>query len=161
MVLKELTAKTRGLTLLDLKKRSEYCSVATTSGEWSDEQETPAVFSPLADADYHPSEMASAMPSVDPEVRTLTHSAFLAQLFMNKVDLSQSPPGGPHDQPVFSMQAKHGPTGQVPGAKPSPNNMPASWYHVQHLQLVLWAKAEGIEQQTRLDFLKRTCKTSI
>ena len=59
------------------------------------------------------------------------------------------------------MQATDGPTRQVPGAKPSPNNMPVSWYDVQDLQQVLWAKAEGIEQHTRLDLLKRTWKTSI
>ena len=39
--------------------------------------------------------------------------------------------------------------------------MPVSWYGVQDLQQVLWAKAEGIKQQTRLDLLKRTWKTSI
>ena len=59
------------------------------------------------------------------------------------------------------MQATDGPTGQVPGAKPSPNNMPVSWYDVQDPQQVLWAKAEGIERRTRLDLLKRTWKTSI
>ena len=37
VVLKELMAKNRGFTLLDLKKRSEYSSVTTTSGECSDE----------------------------------------------------------------------------------------------------------------------------
>ena len=46
--------------------------------------------------------------------------------------------------------------GQVPGAKPSPKNMPVSWYGVQDDQKVLWAKAEGIEQQTRVDLLKET-----
>ena len=39
--------------------------------------------------------------------------------------------------------------------------MPVSWYDVQELQQVLWAKAEGIERRTRLDLLKRTWKTSI
>ena len=43
-------AKKRGLTLLNLKKRSEHSSVTTTSGECSDEQETPAVSTPLATA---------------------------------------------------------------------------------------------------------------
>ena len=59
------------------------------------------------------------------------------------------------------MQATDGPTGQVPGAKPSPNNMPVSWYDLQDLKQVLWAKAEGIEQSTPLDLLKRTSRTSI
>ena len=82
VVLKELMAKNRGLTLLDLKKRSEYSSVTTTSGEWSDEQETPAVPTPLADADDRLSDIANVIPPVDPEVLTLKHSAFLAQLLM-------------------------------------------------------------------------------
>ena len=38
VVLNELMAEKRGLTLLDLKKRSEYSSITTTSGECSDEQ---------------------------------------------------------------------------------------------------------------------------
>ena len=59
-----------------------------------------------------------------------------------------------------SMQAADSLTGQVSGAQPS-HNMPVSWYEVQDLQQVLRAKAEGIEQRTRLDLLKRTWKTSI
>ena len=43
VVLKELMAENRGLTLLDLKQRSEYSSVTTTSGECANEQETRAV----------------------------------------------------------------------------------------------------------------------
>ena len=60
VVLKELMAEHRGLTLLALKKRSDYSSVTTTSGECSDEQETPAVSTPLADADDRLSDIASA-----------------------------------------------------------------------------------------------------
>ena len=59
------------------------------------------------------------------------------------------------------MRATDGPTSQVPGAKPSPNNMPVSWYDVEDLQKVLWAKVEGIKRQTCLDLLKRTWKTTI
>ena len=130
VVLKELMAENRGLTLLDLKKRSEYSSVTTTSGECSDEQETPAVSTPLSDADDRLSDIASAIPPVDPEMVTLKHGAFLAQLLMDEVDLGESTHGGSHEHAVFSMQATDGPTGQVPGAKPSPNNMPVSWYDV-------------------------------
>ena len=85
-------------------------------------------------------------------VLTLKHSAFLAQLLMDDVDLGELTHGGSHDHAVFSMQATDGPTGQVPGAKATPNNIPVSWYDVQDLQQVLWVKAEGIE---------RTWKTSI
>ena len=149
-VLKELMAENRGLTLLDLKKRSKSCSVITKSDECSDEQETPAVSTPLADADNCLSDIASAIPPVDPELLTLKHSAFLAHLLMDEMDLRASTHGGSHDHAVFSMQATDGPTCQVPGAKPSPNNMPVSWYDVQDLQQVLWAKAEGIERWTRI-----------
>ena len=161
VVLKEFMAENRGFTLLDLKKRSQYSSVTTTSGECSDEQESPAVYTPLGDADDRLSHIASAIPPVDPEVVTLKHSTFLAQPLMDGVDLGDSTHGRSHDHAVFSMQATDGPTGQVPGAKPSSNNVPASWYHVQDLQQVLWAKAEAIERRTRLDLLKTTCKTSL
>ena len=161
LVLKELMAENRGLTLLDLKKRSEYSLVTTTSGECSDEQETPAVSTPLADADDRLSDIATVIPAVDPKMVTLKHSAFLAELLMDEVDLGESTHGGSYDHAVFSMQATDGPTRQVPGAKPSPNNMPVSWYDVQDLQRVLWAEAEGIERRTYLDLLKRTWKTSI
>ena len=132
-----------------------------TCCECPDEPETPAVSTPLADAEDRLSGIASVIPPVDPEVVTLKHSAFLAQLLMEEVDLGESAPGGSNDHAVLSMRATDGPSGQVPGAKPSPNNMPVSWYDVRELQQVLWAKAEGIEQRTRLDHLKRTWKTSI
>ena len=137
VVLKELMAENRGLTLLNLKKRSEYSSVTTTSGECSDEQDQPTVSTPLAHADDRLSDIASAITPVDPEVLTLKHSAFPAQLLMDEVDLSESTHGGSDDHAVFSMQATDGPTGQVPGAKASPNNMPVSWYDVQDLQQVM------------------------
>ena len=105
MVLKELLAENRGLTLLDLKKRSEYSSVTTTSGECSDEQETPAVSTPLADADDRLSDIASAIPQVNSEMVTLKHSAFLAQLLLDEAHLGESPHGESHDHAVFSMQA--------------------------------------------------------
>ena len=160
VVLKELMVENKGLTLHDLMKRSEYSSVTTTRGECPDELETTAVSTPLADADDRLSDITSVLPPVDSEVVTLKHSAFLAQLLMEEVDVGESSPGGPNDQTVFSMRATDGPSGQVPGPKPSPNNMPVSWYGVRELQQVLWAKAEGIERRTCLDLLKRTWKTS-
>ena len=131
VVLKELMAKKRGLTLRDFKKRSEYSSVLTTSGEGTDEQETPAVSTPLAAADDGVSNIASAIPLVDPKVLTLKHSPFLGQLLKDEVDLGESIHGGSSDHAVFSMQATDGPTGQLPSAEPSPNNRPVSWYDVQ------------------------------
>ena len=76
VVLKELMAENKGLTLHDLKKRSEYSSVPTTSGECPDEPKTPAVSTLLADADDRLSDIASVIPPVDLEVVTLKHSAF-------------------------------------------------------------------------------------
>ena len=161
VVLKELMVENRGLILLDLNEGSQYSLVTTTSSECFDEQETPAVSTPLADADDRLSNIASALHPVDPEVLTLKHSAFLAQLLMDEVDLGESTYGGSHNHAAFSMQATDGPTGQVPGAKPSPNNMPVSWYNVQDIQQVPWPKADVIEPRTRLDLSKRTWKTSI
>ena len=51
VVLKDVMAENRGLALLDLKKRPEYSSVTTTTGECSDGQETPDVSTPSTDAD--------------------------------------------------------------------------------------------------------------
>ena len=127
VVLTELMVENRGLTLLDLQRRSEYSSVTTTSNECSDEQETPAVSGPLADAHDNVSEITSAIQPADPEVLTLKHSAFLAQLLMDEVDLGQSTPGRAHAHAVFSMRDADGPTCEVPVAKPSPNNMSVSW----------------------------------
>ena len=78
---------------------------------------------------------------VDPELLTLKHRAFVPQLLINEVDLSESAPGGSHGHAVFSMRGTYGSTGQVPAAKPSANNMPVLWYEVQDLQQVLWARA--------------------
>ena len=91
IVLKELMAENEGLTLHDLKKRSEYSSVTTTSGECPDEPATPAVSTPLADADDRLSDIASVIPPVDLEVVTLKHSAFLAQTSWKRW-FSASPP---------------------------------------------------------------------
>ena len=109
----------------------------------------------MADGDNELSKIPSTIPPVNPEVLTLKHNACLARLFMEEVDFGEST-GGSHDHAVFSMRATDGPTAQVPGAKPLPNNMPVSWYDMQDLQQVLCAKTEGTERQTRLDPLKRT-----
>ena len=125
-VLKELMAKNRGLTLHDLKKRSsEYPWVTTTSNESYDEVETAAISPPMADADDHLSEIAIAIPPVDSEVLNLKHSAFLAQLLLEEVDL-ESTSAMSYDHIVLSMRLFDSPIGKVLGAKPSPNNMPVS-----------------------------------
>ena len=100
VVVKEVMAENRGFTSLDLKKRSEYSWVTTTSGECSDDGETPAASTSLADADNRLSDIASAIPPVDPEVRILKHSAFLAQRLMDEVDLDECTHGGPMTTPI-------------------------------------------------------------
>ena len=107
----------------------------------------------MAHAHDHLSEIGSSIPPVNPEVLTLKRGAFLAQLLMKEVDLGESTPSGSHDHTPFSMWETNG---LLLGGKPSPNNMPVSWYEVQGLQRVLWAKGEGIERRTRLNLLKRT-----
>ena len=99
VVLKELMAENRGLTLLNLKITSQYSSVTTTSGECSDVQETPPVSTPLADADDRLSDIASVIPPVDPEMVTLKHSAFLAQLLWMRWTFGSPLMAGPMTTP--------------------------------------------------------------
>ena len=108
-VRKESMAKNRGLTILDLKKRSEYSSVTTTSGEFSNEQETRAVPTPVAETVDHLSEITSSMQPVDLEVLTLKYIAFAALLLMKELDLRESTPRRSHDHSVFPMRSKDGP----------------------------------------------------
>ena len=161
VVLKEMMVENEGLTLLDMKKRSEYSSVTTTSGECSHEQETPAVSTRLDHANDYLSEIASAIRPVNQEVLTLKHSAFLAQLLMDEVDLGVSTASGSQAHAVFSIGSTDGPTGNWRQTLSPPNNQPVSWYDVKDLQPVLCAKAAGIERRTRLDLLKGTLKTSV
>ena len=130
-VLKESMTENRGLTLPDCKKTCEYSSVTTGRGECLDEQKTPAVPTPVADANGHLSEIAISIPRAELEVMTLKRSAFLGQLLMEEVNRGDSTPCGCHDHAIFSMRAAYSPTGQVPGAKPSPKNMPITWYDMR------------------------------
>ena len=141
-VLKELFATNCGFTLLDAKKRSKYPSVTTTSAKGYEHQDTPALTLPLVDASDHLSGIASSIPRVNPMVLTLKQSAFLAQLLMEEINL-QPHRDGSHDHAVVLMRASDSPTGNVSGAKPSPNNMPVSEHNVPSLQQVMLAKAQG------------------
>ena len=98
--------------------------VTTTSGAWSSEQETPAVSTALTDADDGLSNIASAIPPVDREVLTLKHSAFLAQLLMDEVDLVESTHGRSHDHALFSMQATDAPTRSPAPSRNTPPTCP-------------------------------------
>ena len=79
----------------------EYSSVTTTSGECQDEEEISGVFTPVAEADNHISEIVSSIPPLNPEVLPLKNSAFQAQLLMEHTDLFEPTSDGSHDRAVF------------------------------------------------------------
>ena len=163
--LKEVMAENDGLTLSDLKNRSpEHLSVTLTGCESPDRYLEPGAVK--KDADDQLSEIASTIPPVDPSCVDLKHSAFLAQLLLEEVDLeSTSEPTSPVGKPVLHMQSMHTgePVTQSPDALVSPasNNMPLSEHDTQELRRLLYLKAEGIERQGRLQYLGQTWKCSM
>ena len=86
VLLKELMAENRGLTLQDLKQWNlQHSSVTLTGGEvceWS--------AAPLSETygEDRLSNIASTIPPVDPSVVDLRHNAFLAQMLLEEVDLN-------------------------------------------------------------------------
>ena len=85
---------------------------------------------------------------------------------MEEVDLqSTSELTSPVRKPVLHMQHKHSgePVSKSPDAlvRPASNNMPLSEYDTQELRRLLYLKAEGIERQERLKYLRQTSKSSI
>ena len=77
VLLKEVMAKNRGLTLSHLKNRSpEHLSATLKGCETPDDYLDPAAVK--EDADDQLSEIASTIPPVDPSCVDLKHSAFLA-----------------------------------------------------------------------------------
>ena len=112
------------------------------------------------------SEIASTIPPVDPSCVELKHSAFLAQLLLEEVDLeSTSEPTSPVGKAVLHLQHTH--SGEPPAqsrdalARPASNNMPLSEHDTQELRRLLYLKAEGIERQERLQYLRQMWKSSI
>ena len=165
VLLKEVMAEKSGLTLSDLKNRSSEHLCATLTG-----CEPPGGYlEPAAvkeDADDQLSEIASTIPPVDPSCVDLQHSAFLAQLLLQEVDLeSTSEPTSPVGKLVLHMQPMHTdePVARIPDAlgRPASNNMPLSEPDTPELRRLLYLKAEGIERQERLQYLRYTWKSSI
>ena len=160
VLLKEVMAENRGLTLSDLKKRSpEHLSATLTGCESPDGYWEPAAVK--EDADDQLSEIASTIPPVDPSCVELKHSAFLALVLLEEVDLeSISGPTSPVGKPVLHMNYMHSsePVAQSPDAlaRPASKNMPLSEHDTQELQRLLYLKAEGIERQERLQYLRQT-----
>ena len=117
-------------------------------------------------ADDQLSEIASTIPPVDPSCVDLKQIAFLAQLLLEEVDLeSTSEPVSPVGKPVLHMQHMHTgePVARSPDAlaRPASNNMPLSEHDTQELSRLLYLKAEGIERQERLQYLRQTWESSI
>ena len=138
LLLKEVVAQNRGLTLFDLKQQSpEHLSATLTGCESHDDNlETAAV---KVNADDQLSEIASSIPPADPSCVEPKHSAFLAQLLLEEVDLeSTSEPTFPVGKPVLHVQ----PTcsgelvAQSPDAlaRPASHNMPLSEHDTQELR---------------------------
>ena len=112
-------------------------------------------------ADDQLSEIASSIPPVDPSCVELNHSAFLSQLLLEEVDLeSTSEPTPAVGKPVLHMQhtCSGEPVAQIPDprARPASNNMPLSEHDTQELRWLLYLRAEGIERQERLQYLRQT-----
>ena len=132
VLLKEVMAENRGWTLSDLKIRSpEHLSATLTGCESPDGDLEPAAVE--VDADVQLSEIASSIPPDDPSCAGLKHSAFLAQLLLEEVDLGlTSEPTSPVKKPVLHMQhtCSGEPHTQSPDAlaRPASNNMPLSEY---------------------------------
>ena len=160
VLLKEIMAERCGLTLSDLKKRSsEHLSATLRGCKSPDGYSKPAAAK--EDADDQLSGIASTIPPVDPSCVELKHSAFLAQLLLEEVDLeSASEPTSPVGKPVLRMQHMHSgePVAQSPDAlaRPASTNMPLSEHDTQELRRLLYLKAEGIERQGRLHNLRQT-----
>ena len=135
VLLKEVMAENRGLTLSDLKNPSpEHLSATLTGFESPDGYLEPAAVK--EDADYQLSEIASTIPPVVPSCVDLKHSAFLAQLLLEEVDLeSTSERTSPVGKPVLHMQPMHTgePVAQCPDApaRPASNTMPLSEHDTQ------------------------------
>ena len=137
VLLKEVMAENRGLTLCHLKERSpEHLSVTPTGCGSPDGYLEPAAVK--EDSDDQLSEIASTIPPVDPSCVELKHSAFRAQLLLEEVDLeSTSELTSPVGKPVLHMQPLHSgePVAQSPDAlaRPASNNMPLSEHDTQEL----------------------------
>ena len=147
-----------------LNRSPEHLSATLTGSESPAGYLEPAAVK--EDAEDQLSEIASTIPPVYPSCVDLKHSAFLAQLLLEGVDLESTwEPAPPVWKPVLHMQPMHTgePVARSPDAlaRPASNNMPLSGHHTQELRRLLYLKAEGIERQERLQYLRQTWKSSI
>ena len=117
-------------------------------------------------ADSQLSEIASSILPVEPSCVELKHSGLFAQLLREEVDLeSSSEQTSPVEKPVVHMQrtCSGEPVAQSPDAlaRPGSNNMPPSEHDTQELRRVSCLRAEGIERQEQLQYVRQTWKSSI
>ena len=165
VLLKEVMAENRGLTLSDLKRRSpEHTSATLTGCESYDDELVPAIV--REDAEDQLSEIVRSIPPIDPSCVDVKDNAFLAHLLLEEVDLeSTSEQSSNVVKPVLHMQ--HACSGESAAwsagalARPTANNMPLSEHDAQELQKMQYMRAEGIERQQRLQYLRQTWKCSI
>ena len=138
VLLKGVMAENRGLTLLALKKRSpEHTSPTLTGCESYDDDPEPAIV--REDADDQLSLIASSIPPVDPSCVDLKHSAFLAQLLLEQVDVvSTSEKRSPVGKTVRHTCSGE-PAAQCSGAlaRLVSNNTPLSELDTQELRRML------------------------
>ena len=80
---------------------------------------------------------------------------------MESTSQQRSPVGKPvlHMQHTCSRESAVQNTGAL--ARPAANNMPLSEHDAQELQKMLYLRAEGIERQERLQYLRQIWKSSI
>ena len=109
---------------------------------------------------------ASSIPRVDPSCVDLKHSAFVAQLLLEEVDLgSISEQCCPVWKPVLHMQhtCSGESTAQNTGAlaRPASNSMPLPEHDTQELRKMLYLRAEVIGRRERFQYLTHTWKSSI
>ena len=104
VLLKEVMAEHGCLTLFDLKEQSaQHLSATLTGCESHDDDLEPAAVK--TDADDQLSEIASSFSPVDPSCVELKHTASVAQLLLEEVDLeSTSEPTSPVGKHLLHMQ---------------------------------------------------------
>ena len=113
------------------------------------------------DANDQLSKFASFIPPVDSSCVVFKHSAFLAQFLLEEADPeSTSEQRSPVGKRVLHMHRSCSgePAAQRSGAlaRPASNNMLLSEHDAQELRRMLYLRAEGVERQERLQYLRQT-----
>ena len=150
VLLKQIRAQNRGLTLLDLKTRSpEHTSATPTECEYYDDELLPAIA--REDTPDQLSEIASSIPPVDSSCGDLQHGAFLAQeVDVELISEQRSPVGKPVLQMQHTCSGESAAENSGALAGPASNSMPLSEHDSQELRKMLHLRPKGIERKERL-----------